>query len=67
MTLVAGLFIFGLPIEPIRAQTPAVPPGFEVASIKLNRTGARGREIHALSGGRWSVHNFTLKIVLHVA
>jgi hypothetical protein len=67
LLVVNRVLIFALLVGPIRAQTPAPRPEFEVASVKLNATGARGREIAALSGGRWSVRNFTLKIVLQVA
>jgi uncharacterized protein (TIGR03435 family) len=61
------VLIFALLVGPIRAQTATPRPEFEVASVKLNTSGARGREIAALSGSRRSGRNFTLKIVLQVA
>ena len=59
---VAGPILIGLANAPAsRAQSPAGPAAFDVASIKPSKPGVRGYSSRPLSGGRFTAKNIPLR------
>jgi bla regulator protein blaR1 len=62
---VAGPIAFGIVNSPrVRAQAARAGQSFEVASVKLNRSGARGVSFPPPSHGKFQATNTTLKLLI---
>ncbi len=69
-TVVAPVLIGVLNAPPLRAQPQAAPgnsPAFEVASVKQNKSGEEGFTIHPQPGGRITVVNAPLRLLIRNA
>jgi uncharacterized protein (TIGR03435 family) len=66
--VVLVLAIIATAVMPLASQTPpAQKPAFEVASVKANVSGDKGVLSRAEPGGRTTIKNATLKLVMEVA
>ena len=63
LALVIGL----LRAPPLRAQPPAAPPEFEVATVKPNLSGVNLVHLQPSPGGRLLVENFSLRRLIQLA
>ncbi len=59
-----GIFAVIAPVHPLQCQAPASKPSFEVASVKPSTAGDNRVGIQIQPGGRYTVTNATLKMII---